>query len=107
MKIREVRYADRKEAIKAVLRYCAMQGQTVRYGVLGRAVGIPAQGPWKPILNEISREEKPDLTFLVVNTDGLSSQIDYELANPPTDKQRKDAERAMRAVFAHYGDAKI
>jgi len=65
-------------------------------------VGIPAQGPWQPVLDEIAQEEKPDITFLIVNKDGLSSRIGFQAANPPTDKQRKDAERAMRAVFAHY-----
>jgi hypothetical protein len=99
-----VRYADRKEAIKAVLKDRARQRKTIRYGELGKAVGIPAQGPWKPILDEISREEKPDITYLVVNKDGLSSQIGYSPANPPSDKQRRDADRVIAAVFAHYAN---
>ncbi|TPJ70729.1 hypothetical protein [Mesorhizobium sp. B2-6-2] len=98
----EARYMDRKEAIRAVLKYCAIQRQTVRYGVLGKAVGIPAQGPWQPVLDEIAKEENPDITFLVVNKDGLSSRIGFEAANPPTDKQRKGAERTIQAVFTHY-----
>ncbi|MBZ9925018.1 hypothetical protein [Mesorhizobium sp. BR1-1-4] len=97
-----VSYADRKEAVRAVLKYCAMQHQTVRYGVLGKAVGIPAQGPWKSLLDEISREETPDITFLVVNKDGLSSQIDFKDARPATDKQKGHAADIMEAVFAHY-----
>lgn len=83
-----------------------MQRQTVRYGVLGRAVGIPAQGPWKPVLDEISREEKLDITFLVVNKDGLSSQIDFKEAKPATDKQKKQAADTIEAVFAHYSARK-
>ncbi|MER9740900.1 hypothetical protein [Mesorhizobium sp. M0187] len=99
-------YADRKEAVRAVLKYCAMQGQTVRYGVLGKAVGIPAQGPWKPILDEISGEELPDITFLVVNKDGLSSQIDFKEAKPAIDRQRRKAADTIKAVFTHYSNQK-
>lgn len=97
-----VSYADRKEAVRAVLKYCAMHRQTVRYGVLGKAVGIPAQGPWKPLLDEIRREETPDITFLVVNKDGLSSQIDFKDAKPATDKQKRHAVEMIEAVFSHY-----
>ncbi|MEP0322569.1 hypothetical protein [Bauldia litoralis] len=97
-----VPYADRKEAIRAVLKYCALSGQTIRYGVLGKATGVPARGPWKPVLDEISREEQPDITFLVVNKDGLSSQIGFQKATPPTDAQRKMANDTIRDVYAHY-----
>lgn len=97
-----IAYADRKESVRAVLRYCAMQRQTVRYGVLGKAVGIPARGPWKPLLDEISREETPDITFLVVNKDGLSSQIDFKDAKPANDKQKRQAAEIIEAVFGHY-----
>ncbi|MBZ9679622.1 hypothetical protein LB531_03005 [Mesorhizobium sp. CO1-1-2] len=97
-----VAYADRKEAVRAVLKYCAMQRQTIRYGALGKAAGIPAQGPWKPLLDEISREETPDITFLVVNKYGLSSQIAFKDAIPATDKQKKQAAEMIEAVFSRY-----
>lgn len=97
-----VPYADRKEAIRAVLKYCALTGQTVRYGRLGKAVGIPAQGPWQPVLDEISREETPDITFLVVNKDGHSSRIGFASAKPPTDAQRQEATETIRHIFAQY-----
>ncbi|MER8917692.1 hypothetical protein NKI32_28240 [Mesorhizobium sp. M0761] len=95
-------YADQKEAVRAVLKHCAMQRLTIRYGVLGKAVGIPAQGPWKPVLDQISSEETPDITFLVVNKDGLPSQIDFKQANPPTEEQKEMAADMIEAVFAHY-----
>ena len=43
------------------------------YKELGLLVRIPAPGPWKEVLNEISQEEKrkglPDITYLVVSPD--------------------------------------
>jgi hypothetical protein len=70
-------------------------------------VGIPAQGPWKPILDLISHEETdkglPDITFLVINKQsGLPGQIRFELAKPPTPEQRQYADNVIQVVFAFY-----
>lgn len=104
---RTVPYSDRKEAIRAHLQRCAEAGETIFYAKLGEALGIPVRGPWKPVLDEISREEtssgRPDLTYLVINKQtGLPGQIGFEPAKPPTPEQREQAHKAIHEVFAHY-----
>lgn len=100
-------YANRKDAIRAELKRCARARRTISYSELGKAVGIPAQCPWKPVLDEISREETntvcPDITFLVINKQtGLSSQIDFKSAKHPTPEQRRKADEEIQKVFTHY-----
>jgi hypothetical protein len=70
-------------------------------------VGIPRQGPWKPVLDVISKEEtargEPDITFLVINKQyECSGQIGFTSARPPTATQREQAYRTMQEVFARY-----
>jgi hypothetical protein len=100
-------YIDSKEDIRARLIDLARNRRTIFYSDLGSEVGIPARGPWKPILDEIAREEtlngRPDLTFLVINKQtGLPGQIQFEPAKPPTSDQRAFADQTLRAIFAFY-----
>jgi hypothetical protein len=100
-------YGNRKDAIRAELLRLAREGRTIFYTQLGEAVDIPARGPWKPVLDEISREETasglPDITFLVINKQtGLPGQIGFKPAKPPTPEQRRMADEVIKAVFAHY-----
>jgi hypothetical protein len=62
MAANRVPYADRKEAIRAELKRLAAARETIFYSDLGQKLGIPARGPWKPILDEIASEERPDIT---------------------------------------------
>lgn len=100
-------YLDRKDAIRSELIRLAENGKTIFYGELGSVVGIPVRGPWKPILDQIGREETarglPDITFLVINKQtGLPGQIGFKPAKPPTADQRKTADETLAAVFGHY-----
>jgi hypothetical protein len=81
-------YLNRKGAIIAALTQCARQGRTIFYGELGQQVDVPARGPWKPVLDEIAREEtasgRPDITFLVINKQtGFPGQIGFKPAKSP------------------------
>ena len=103
--MKKIPYAARKDEIHAVLLQRAKAGLTISYSELGQLLGIPVRGPWKPILDGISREERgrPDLTYLVISrTTGLPGQIEFELAKPPTPAQRRKASEVQDAVFRHY-----
>lgn len=105
--MKKIPYADRKEEIRAVLLHRAKAGLTIYYGELGGLLGIPARGPWKMVLDEISLEERgggrPDITYLVIaKTSGLPGQIEFELARPPTPAQRKKAGEIQDRVFEYY-----
>ena len=104
-----VPYADRKPAILTELQKCAKARETITYGRLGAIVGVPGMGPWKPVLDEMSREEteagRPDITYLVVSQKtGYPGQIDFKPAKPPTDAQKTVADRVFGAIFGHYAD---
>ena len=103
----KIPYIDRKAAIIAVLSQCARQGQTIFYGELGQRVDVPVRGPWKPVLDDIARDEtangRPDITFLVINKQtGFPGQIGFKPAKPPTREQRQIADDAIAKIFAHY-----
>lgn len=102
-----VRYGDKKQAVKDELLRFARKGATTTYGELGRSVGIPPQGPWKPLLDEISQEEtvngRPDITFLVLNKGtGFPGQIGFVRAGQPSHEQIGMARRTLNAVFDTY-----
>ena len=99
-----IQYVDRKMAILAELEKRARAGKTIYYSELGAKVGIPAQGPWKPVLDQITREVgDPDITYLVINkTYRLPGQIGFTRAKPPTQEQRDKAALTIAAVFAKY-----
>ena len=103
----KIPYLDRKAAIIAVLVRCARSRRTIHYGELGGEVDVPSRGPWKPILDDIAREEtssgRPDITFLVINKQtGFPGQIGFKPAKPPTREQRKIADDEIEKVFAHF-----
>jgi hypothetical protein len=100
-------YSSCRAAIVAVLIDCARQRRTIFYGELGELVGVPAQGPWKPILDDIAKEfvDKAgvDITYLVINKRyRLPGQIGFSNATPPTASQRQKAHRTIESVFAKY-----
>jgi hypothetical protein len=100
-------YADRRDEIREVLLQRARAGLTIYYSELGELLKIPARGPWKPILDEISREERgnghPDLTYLVVSKiSGLPGQIEFEAAKPPTPEQREKVREVQKRVFKYH-----
>ncbi len=102
-----VLYMDRKEAVRAELLSCARAGKTASYSAVGARVGIPPQGPWKPLLDVISREEtgsgRPDITFVLIRKQtGLPGQNGFSRATPPTDAQKQFARVKLKSVFDTY-----
>jgi hypothetical protein len=103
----KIPYFDREAEIRTVLLRRAAAGQTIYHGDLGELLGIPARGPWKPVLDEIGREElsagRPDITYLVINrTTRLPGQIVFQVARQPTPQQRRKAGEVQNAVFKYY-----
>jgi hypothetical protein len=99
--------AEQKRAIRVALIKCAMERRKIYYGELASAVGMAPQGPWKDLLDEIAKEEtaqaRPDFTYLVINKKtGLSGQIGFEPAKPPTQEQKSAADREIKKVFTYY-----
>jgi hypothetical protein len=99
--------ANRKRLIRVALLKRAFERKSIFYSELAPLVGMPAQGPWKPILDEIALEEtsqgRPDFTYLVINKQsGLPGQIGFEPAKPPSLEQRQRADQEIQKVFAHY-----
>ncbi|QPC44637.1 hypothetical protein HW532_19185 [Kaustia mangrovi] len=106
-----VRYQDKAPRIREVLKTWAREGaprsDKNSYAELGRLVGIPAQGPWKPVLDLISCEEEakglPDITYMVIRkSTGLPGQIGGSPANPPTSAQIATAREKLQEVFKRY-----
>jgi hypothetical protein len=102
-----ITYLDRKDLIRSELVKSAKAGETPFYSEFGVRVGIPAQGPWKPVLDLISKEEtaagRPDITFILINKmTGFPGQISFSKANPPTLAQKDLARQKLREVFDQY-----
>jgi hypothetical protein len=100
-------YGDRKAAILKVLTAKARQRDRITYGELGSEVGIPPNGPWKKVLDEIADDEtaagRPDITVLVVRkSSGLPGQIDGRPAVPATPEQVVLAVKTTEAVWSYY-----
>src|SRR6516162_4032486 len=104
-----------KQAIRTALIQFANAGELTYYGELGEKVGKHARWPlWKPILDEISREEtqgserypqgKPDITFIVLNSaSGWPGQIGFKPTNGnPTQTQIAKAQEELTKVFKLY-----
>jgi hypothetical protein len=100
-------YQDRKEKIRAVLEKRARGKETIFYSELGALVRIPATGPWKPVLDAISHEDRgagrPDITYLVISKKTrLPAQIEFQSAKPPGSEQKQLAHRTIQQVFDYY-----
>jgi hypothetical protein len=105
--IRKIKFAGRKDEIRAELLRLAMEGRTTTFSELGKKLGIPTQGPWKPILDEIRREEigqgLPDLTLLVIAKQyGVPGQIAFQLSRFPEKEQREAAREMIEKVLSYY-----
>jgi hypothetical protein len=101
--------ADRRR-IRDELMKLACAGEVTYYSVLGGIIDKHERWPrWKPILDDISRDEvevknKPDITFLVLNAStGWPGQIGFEpTRGQPTDQQKLFAQQKLDEVFAEY-----
>ena len=103
----KIRYLNRKSLVRTELLKDAFAGRFPTYAQLGSRVGIPKQGPWKPLLDVISGEETdagyPDLTFLVRNSKGYPGQIGFvATGGKPTPQQISLAKREVQKVIDLY-----
>jgi hypothetical protein len=97
-----------KDNIRTELLRLAHEGETVHYRELGIAVGRGQQGPWTTILDEISLEPGPDITFLVLNgKTGWPSRIMKKFTDgKPSPEQMRAAQSGMNDVFLNYCPSK-
>jgi hypothetical protein len=103
----EIPYEDREDEIRQTLVRMAKRRKKLDYTEFGELVGIPTQGPWNPILDKISLEERaagrPDITYLVVRKrTGYPIQIEFEAAITPSAAQKAVANEVFKEIFAHY-----
>ena len=101
------RYVDRLPHIRAELMLCAEYGETTSYIRLGRIVGIPTRGPWRGVLDQLSREEtsagRLDITHLLGSKrTGISSRVEFTDAHKPTIEQRRISQELRAAIWARF-----
>lgn len=103
----KIPHLDKKLLIRDALLNCARAGRTCYYKELGERVGIRARGPWKGVLDAISKDEtdegRPDITFVVINKKTeLPGQIGFKPAEKPSPEQIELARLGLQKVFAKY-----
>ena len=101
------RYVDRIPQIRAELLMCAEFGEITSYTRLGRIVGVPTRGPWRGVLDQLSREEtsagRLDITHLIGSKrTGISSRVEFTDAHKPTIEQRRRSQELRTAIWARY-----
>jgi len=77
------------------------------YSAFAPRVGIPVQGPWKGVLDAISRAETrqglPDITFVLVNGQtGYPSQIGFAPSKKLTSALKARAKTEVQKVINLY-----
>lgn len=103
----KIKYQDRKDGIRKELVRLARERRTVSYSELGRKFRIAVQGPWKPLLDEISHQEiekgLPDITLLIISKQsGLPGQLGYQLSRAAIAAQRETAISMIQSIFDYY-----
>jgi hypothetical protein len=105
----KIRYLEKKDLIRSELLKCAratpMEFPT--YSEFAPRVGMPTQGPWKEVLDMISREEVnqglPDITFVLVNSrTRYPSQIGFTGSKNPSAQQKARAHTEIQKVIDRY-----
>jgi hypothetical protein len=82
------------------------------YSDFAPRVGMSARGPWKKVLDEISREETekelPDITFLLKRkSTGYPGQIDFKKAETPDVQQKIWARKKLQEVIDKYNPGSL
>jgi hypothetical protein len=107
--VAKIPHGEKKDRIRGELLKCAtatpMQFPTFR--AFAARVGMPIQGPWKPILDVVSAEETnqglPDITFLLLNRHTRHPmQIGPVRRNDPTPEQKERARREVQKIIDRY-----
>jgi len=104
-----MRYIEKKGLIERELEKCARAApiEYPTYADFGRRVGIPAQGPWQPVLDAIADEadkgNRPDLTFLIRNAkSGYPSRIGRVTKRNPEPWQKERARVKVQEIIDKY-----
>jgi hypothetical protein len=103
----QISYEDRENDILLALVKLAKAKKKMNFTQFGDLLGIPTKGPWRPILDKISRQERaanrPDITYLVVRKrTGYPGQIEFEISTTPSAAQRAVADKTFEEIFAYY-----
>ena len=98
-----------KDLIRTELLKCAHARpmEILFYSDFAPRVKMSARGPWKKVLDEISREETekglPDITFLLKRkSTGYPGQIDFKKAETPDIQQKLRAREKLQEVIDKY-----
>jgi hypothetical protein len=105
----KIPHVGKQALIRGELMKCALAQpmEFPTYGTFAPRVGMPIQGPWKGVLDVISRAEtrqgRPDITFLLVNQrTGYPSQIGFAQSKKPTPQQIAHARSEIQKVINQY-----
>lgn len=103
----QIPFEDRESDILLALVKLAKGRKKMNFTQFGELLGIPTKGPWRPILDKISRQERaanrPDITYLVVRKrTGYPGQIDFEISTTPSAVQKAAADKMFKDIFAYY-----
>jgi hypothetical protein len=108
-KMAQIPHIAKKQLIRSELLKCATAQPTEfpTYAAFASRVGMPTQGPWKGILDAISREETrqglPDITFVLVNKrTGYPSQIGFTQSKNLTPQLKAHARTEVQKVIDYY-----
>jgi hypothetical protein len=85
----------------------ASSGNVTYYGEFGAIVGKPARGPWRPVLDQIAKEEmsngRPDITVIVLSAKGWPGRVGFkDVDGNPSADQKKLAQKKLDETFSHY-----
>jgi hypothetical protein len=106
----KIPHIERIEDIRLSLVNVARQRQTITYATLAGKLGMKSpQGPWKAVLDELSKREtadgRPDITYILVRKGtGYPGQIEFKSANPPSEHQKVVADKIKHDVWEYYSD---
>jgi hypothetical protein len=105
-------YIDRIDDIREALIAVAQRRETITYSRSAEVLGINPRGPWKPVLDELSRREagtdRPDITFVLINArTRFPGQIGFQDAHPPSARQRQIADQTQQEVWDYYSASSI
>ncbi len=105
----KIPHIGKQSLIRSELMKCATANpmEFPTYSEFAPRVGMPIQGPWKGVLDAISRTETrqglPDITFVLINkSTGYPSQIGFTGSKKPTSQQIAHARSEIQKVIDRY-----
>jgi hypothetical protein len=104
----KIPHIGKQSLIRGELMKCATASpmEFPTYKAFAPRVGMPVRGPWKGVLDAISRAETqhglPDITFVLVNSSGFPSQIGFMPSKKPTPQQIAHARAEIQKVINRF-----